>query len=114
MAIAYHVTFGAYGFWLPNDPRGSWSDYVFAARLRHFGPATKVRTRKSVASVQHDYRRRFAAKGALKFPPVAFNERQIEVVGRGFETAVDETGLRVFACAVMPDHVHFVYGLHSR
>ena len=21
--LAYHVIFGAYGFWLPNDPRGS-------------------------------------------------------------------------------------------
>jgi hypothetical protein len=26
--LAYHVVLGAYGFWLPNDPRGSWSDFV--------------------------------------------------------------------------------------
>lgn len=28
MVLAYHVIFGAYGFWLPNDPRGSWSKFV--------------------------------------------------------------------------------------
>ncbi len=114
MAIAYHVTFGAYGFWLPNDPRGSWSDYVSAVRLRQFGPATKVDTQQSVAHVEHDHRQRMAAKRALKHPPVVFNEQQIEAVGRGFGAAIEETGLRVFACAVMPDHVHFVCALHDR
>ncbi|MCH8047699.1 MAG: transposase [Planctomycetes bacterium] len=114
MAIAYHITFGAYGFWLPNDPRGSWSDYVHAPRLRRFGPATKVRTRQSVAHVEHDYRQRMAAKRELQYPAVVFSARQIEAVGRGFGKAIEETGLRVFACAVMPDHVHFTYASHER
>ena len=114
MAIAHHVTFGAYGFWLPNDPRGSWSDHVFAPRLRSFGPATKVHTRRSVARVTHDDRQRMAAKEALKYPAVVFNDAQIEAIARGFAAAVEETGLRVFACAVMPDHVHFVYAAHER
>ncbi len=114
MVIAYHVTFGAYGFWLPNDPRGSWSDYVFAPRLRQFGPTTKVHTRQSVAHVEHDHRQRMATKSALKYPAVVFNDHQIEAVGRGFGKAVEETGLRVFACAAMPDHIHFVYALHER
>ena len=26
--VAYHVIITNYGFWLPNDPRGSWSDLV--------------------------------------------------------------------------------------
>ena len=26
MVHGYHVILAAYGFWLPNDPRGSWSD----------------------------------------------------------------------------------------
>lgn len=26
----YHLIMTAYGFWLPNDPRGSWSEFVGA------------------------------------------------------------------------------------
>ena len=37
--LAYHLILTAYGFWLPNDPRGSWSDFVRAWELRRFGPA---------------------------------------------------------------------------
>ncbi len=114
MAIAYHVTFGAYGFWLPNDPRGSWSDYVFAPRLLRFGPATKVHTQRSVARVEHDHRQRTSAKRELKYPAVVFNDLQIQAICRGFGKAIEETGLRVFACAAMPDHVHLVYALHER
>ena len=114
MAIAYHVTFGAYGFWLPNDPRGSWTDFVYASRLRRFGPETKVSTRQSVAHVKHNHQQRTEAKKALKHCPVVFNDRQVEVIGRGFAQASDETELRVFACAVMPDHVHIVFASHER
>jgi len=28
MIVGYHVIFGMYGFWLPNDPSGSWSEFV--------------------------------------------------------------------------------------
>ena len=49
MVLAYHVIFGAYGFWLPNDPRGSWSDFVGAWELLRFGKATKTTERRSVA-----------------------------------------------------------------
>jgi len=28
MVLGYHFIFSAYGFWLPNDPRGSWSDTI--------------------------------------------------------------------------------------
>jgi len=41
MVRAYHVIFCAYGFWLPNDPRGSWSDFVRSWELLRFGKATK-------------------------------------------------------------------------
>ncbi|HUT10853.1 MAG TPA: hypothetical protein VMY42_10175 [Thermoguttaceae bacterium] len=51
MVLAYHVIFGAYGFWLPNDPRGSWSDFVGSWELARFGKATKVSTRRSLAAL---------------------------------------------------------------
>jgi hypothetical protein len=52
---AYHAIITAYGFWLPNDPRGSWSDYVRQWELLVWGEATKVTTRRSVAGRPHDY-----------------------------------------------------------
>ena len=42
MVHAYHAIFGAYGFWLPNDPRGSWTTFVGSWELNPFGPATKT------------------------------------------------------------------------
>src|SRR5438552_2353693 len=44
----YHVIFGTYWFWLPNDPRGSWSNFVASWELARFGAATKVLERLDV------------------------------------------------------------------
>ncbi len=53
--LATHVIFGAYGFWLPNDPRGSWSDFVCAWQLfRYAGRATKTTETRSLATRQHN------------------------------------------------------------
>jgi hypothetical protein len=54
MIVAYHIIFSAYGFWLPNDPRGSWSDFIRSWELFRFGPATKTTARRSVAHREHD------------------------------------------------------------
>ena len=45
MILGYHLIITAYGFWLPNDPRGSWSDFVGAWELLRFGRATKTESR---------------------------------------------------------------------
>ena len=60
---AAHLIFGTYGFWLPNDPRGSWSDFVAGWDLfRTAGRSTTVNTRRSLASAPHDHEARRAAK----------------------------------------------------
>src|SRR5687768_12025423 len=110
--LAYHVCFATYGFWLPNDPRGSNSTFVGAKHLRPFGPATKVHDRRSHAHDPHDAALRAAAKRALRYPPVEFNGVQARAVGRGFSRAVERTGCSIHACAVMPAHVHLVIARH--
>jgi REP element-mobilizing transposase RayT len=114
MAIAWHLTFGMYGFWLPNDPRGSWSDYVFAKHLYAFGGAAKVNTRHSRAYDTHDHQKRLEAKKHLQFPPVQLTGDQALIVSSGFKQVVMDTGLVIHACAIMPDHVHLVLGQHQR
>ncbi len=114
MILAYHVVFGAYGFWLPNDPRGSWSDFVGSWELVRFGKATKVNTRRSLATVSHNRHLREAAKRALKYPPVQFSGRQALAIAQGFDKARTESGYAIHACSILPEHVHLVVGRHQR
>lgn len=110
MIVAYHVIFGMYGFWLPNDPRGSWSDFVGAWELFRYGPATKTTERHSLAYRAHDHRLREAAKEALKYPAVMLNGLQARAVGVGFADYFSKSICPVWACVILPDHVHLVVG----
>src|SRR5215210_3511065 len=104
MIVGYHVIFSAYGFWLPNDPRGSWSDFVGSWELFRYGPATKTDETRSVAHIEHDQALRLAAKQALKHPPVEFTGVQARAVAHGFGEYVQHCGLPVWACAILPGH----------
>ncbi|MBK8267775.1 MAG: transposase [Planctomycetes bacterium] len=110
MVLAYHLVLSAYGFWLPNDPRGSCSDFVGSKELFRFGKARKVDSRESTAHVEHDRQWRMAAKQSLKYPPVRFSGVQARAVGRGFAKAIEDLRVTNCACAMMPDHVHLVVG----
>ena len=115
MVLAYHIILSAYGFWLPNDPRGSWSDFVGAWDLfRADGRATKVDTTASVAHVPHDRSRRLRTRRELSRPPVRFDGPQARTIAFGFARAADEGGYAVHACAVLPDHCHLIVGRHAR
>jgi len=114
MILAFHLILSAYGFWLPNDPRGSWSDFVRAWELLRYGEATKVATRKSVAYVPHDVDRRLHAKDALQYDPVLFDGVQARAIARGFNDAATEAGYKIHACAILPDHTHLIVGRHTR
>jgi REP element-mobilizing transposase RayT len=111
--LAYHVIFGAYGFWLPNDPRGSWSDFVGAWELfRAGGLATKTTTRRSVAATPHDASARRRVKEALKYPAVVFDGHQALSIARGFARMAGKSGYRIHACSILPEHVHLALGRH--
>ncbi len=114
MILAFHSIIGAYGFWLPNDPRGSGSDYVASWELFRYGPATKTDSRRSVAALPHDHAARLAAKEALQHPPQTFTQRQRTLVVGGFAAACAQSGYVVHACAVLADHVHLVIARHAR
>jgi REP element-mobilizing transposase RayT len=108
-----HLIFSTYGFWLPNDPRGSGSTRVRAQHIYEAGgEATKVHTTYSVANRPHDMRLRRAAKEALKYPAVESTGMQARAVGRGIAAICPKVGLVVHACAILPDHVHVVVAAH--
>jgi REP element-mobilizing transposase RayT len=112
--IAFHLILSAYGFWLPNDPRGSWSDFVGSWELLKFGNATKVNDSRSYAKDPHDVAIRRAAKSALKYPPVRFNNAQRESIADGFARACEDGDYRCLACCIGYDHAHLVFASHTR
>jgi REP element-mobilizing transposase RayT len=115
MVIASHGIFSAYGFWLPNDPRASWSEFVRQWELfRAGGPATKTDDPRSLAKRPHDPELRRATKARLMYEPVEFTGLQARAIARGFARAVEESSYQIRACAIMPDHVHIVLLRHER
>jgi hypothetical protein len=109
--LAYHLILTNYGFWLPNDPRGSWSTFVRAFELyRVAGPATTITTTRSVAHASHNTNARRAAKAALTRRPVIWTGRQARAVAQGFADYATKNHRPIHALAVMPDHAHLVVG----
>ena len=114
MIIAYHSIFSMYGFWLPNDPRGSGSDYIASWELFRYGPATKTDSRQSVAHRPLPPNWQREAKTALHYPPVVVTGRQALAISQGFATAAGEGPYQIYACAILPEHVHLVIGASPR
>ncbi len=110
MVLAFHSIFCAYAFWLPNEDRGSGSDYVGSPDLLRFGPATKVQTRRSVAHHAYDRERKRDMQAALQHPPVRFDAEQIQIIAR----ALLSTPYVFHALAVMTEHVHAVTASGTR
>src|SRR4051812_15821916 len=113
MVLAYHVDWGTYGFWLPNDQRGSGSDYVGSKKLLPYGQATKVNTRYSRAHAPYDRELRRMARESLKYDPVVFTDAQIESVAKGFAAVAQQTGCLLHACSILPNHTHVVPARHQ-
>jgi len=40
MVLAYRAILSMYGFWLPNDPRGSWSEFKESKPRQHWSFVT--------------------------------------------------------------------------
>ena len=112
MIHGYHVIWPAYGFWLPNDPRGSWSETVYAWELLRYGKATK-RIERIVIDSERYARWRSEAQRALKYPPVSFSDQQILQIGLGFQSYIQKSELTVWACSILREHVHLVLGRHK-
>lgn len=112
MVLGYHLMFSAYGFRLPNDPRGSGSGKVRGERLLEFGGPTKVAAHAFCARKPHDRARRVAAKAALDQLPVRFTGGQARAIAIGFANSARRSKITIWACAVLPDHVHLVVARH--
>jgi REP element-mobilizing transposase RayT len=111
MIAGYHLIWTVYGWWLPNDPRGSTSREIRAASIASLGELHYGRRRVQPAGrVISEFRD--AARGVLKHPLLALSPPDIEVVGHAFAEVIRDRGYTCYGCAILPDHVHLLIRKH--
>jgi len=112
LVIAYHLIWTAYGWWLPNDLRGSTSKTVRRDVLKELGDLHLGRKRIQPASwkVRDFYDN---AATSLLNPLLTFTSAEITAIGDAFAAVVRECKYTCYACAIMPDHVHILIRKHK-
>ncbi len=111
MVVGYHLVWTAYGWWLPNEPRGSSSREIRVEKIRplgelHFG---RKKDQPLPAELCIFYAQ---AADALKHLLLTFDDDAINIIGKAFHKVIDECGYTCYACAIMPDHVHLLIRRH--
>ena len=111
MIAGYHLIWTAYGWWLPNDPRGSMSQELRRADIADLGELHYGRKRIQPAGevVREFYD---AARGILKNTLLKFTPEEIEVIAGAFAEVIAHRAYTCYACAIMPDHVHALIRKH--
>lgn len=114
MVHGYHIILPCYGFWLPNDPRGSWSDYVARWELARFGRTTKLLEQRTLSHLSpREFAMREAALKELLYPPVVLTGQQALSVGSGFGVLSAKSEYSIWASAILPQHTHLVVARHN-
>src|SRR6266508_4498963 len=112
LVIAYHLIWTAYGWWLPNDPRGSGSKELRNDILSELGEIHHGR--KRVQPAGREVRAFYdCAAELLHYPPLTFDEDARSEIGLAFGEVIDEQRYTCYACAIMPDHVHILIRKHK-
>jgi len=111
IVIAYHLIWTAYGWWLPNDPRGSGSHAIASDVLAALGELH--RGRKRVQPAGHVVRAFYdRARSLLRHELRQLNTAESAAVGQAFGEVIDAERYTCWACAIMPDHVHILIRKH--
>ena len=88
--IAHHLIWTVYGWWLPNDPRGSGSNEVAADILKSLGELH--RGRKKIQPTGVDIGTFYAnAESLLKFPLLKFGSAEITAsIAQAIEATIEK------------------------
>ncbi len=112
IVIAHHLIFTAYGWWLPNDPRGSNSKTIRDDVIAELGEIHHGRKRvQPVSGVIGEFYRE--ADKRLRHQLLTFSERDISAIATAFEEVTKEQRYTCWACAIMGDHVHLLIRKHK-
>ena len=111
MVAAYHLIWTAYGWWLPNDPRGSSSHEIRVEKIMPLGELHHGR--KFVQPLPSEIRQFYEqARDELQHPLLTFSTDDITMIGSCFAQVIGERGYTCYACAILPDHVHLLIRRH--
>ena len=112
LVIAHHLIWTLYGWWLPNDPRGSCSRSIRVDTLKELGELHYGR--KKLQPAGKDIRAFYAqAREVLTHPLLDLNGAAIQRCANGFADAIKEFGYTCYACAILFDHVHLIIRKHK-
>ena len=111
MVAAHHLIWSLYGWWLPNDPRGSSSHEIRIDVISELGELHHGRKRIQPPSWQ--LREFFAnARDVLKHALLTFSPADFRLVANSFAATISAERYTCYACAIMPDHVHLLIRKH--
>lgn len=112
IVIAYHLIWTGYGWWLPNDPRGSQSQTIRCDLIAELGELH--RGRKKVQPASRDLRNFYAqAARQLKHPLLQFSSKETQCVVDAFAETIHDERYTCYACAILPEHVHLLIRKHK-
>jgi REP element-mobilizing transposase RayT len=111
MVVGYHLIWTAYGWWLPNDPRGCSSHEIRVERIADLGELHHGR--KAIQPNSSELRRFYEeARGVLKHPLLTFSSHDAATIAETFAIVITQQKYTCYACAIMPDHVHILIRRH--
>ncbi|MFH1268744.1 MAG: transposase [Planctomycetota bacterium] len=112
IVIAYHLIWTGYGWWLPNDPRGSMSRTIAGDVIAELGEIHHGRRKvQPTSATMRAFHNR--AREALQFPLLEFSLREIDSIAESFLESMHAHRYMCYACAIMPDHVHVLIRKHK-
>lgn len=113
MTLSWHLVWTVYGWWFPNDPRGSWSAEVWSPSLQCLG-SVEERGRRLAQPSRQQLRNWFStAQKHLKYRPIVLDRDARNIVVHSIMTHARLHHYIIQALAVMPDHVHIVLERHA-
>jgi REP element-mobilizing transposase RayT len=112
MVAGFHLVWTAYGWWLPNDPRGSSSHEIRVERIADLGELHHGR--KTVQPSRAELRVFFEkSKSALKHELLKFQPEDVSLIADAFGETMNREKYTCYACSIMEDHVHCLIRKHK-
>jgi hypothetical protein len=109
--LAHHLVISGYGFWIPNDPRGSGS---LELRQEKFKPLGPIHPGRKKIQPSRQKLRMFStdAERILDHDLLWFDAGTRDLIGAAFAEVIARRGYTVWACFVGTNHAHLCIRYH--